>query len=107
MHLVKNFKKEAYKVVDQDTKMYNRINKEVNIVLSNRYMAGFDTVISDFSSSIIDAYKVLDKNVSKIKDKEAYDLKKEENSDNTEIKEAAKDDIASEKKEGNNSKGIT
>ena len=102
-HLLNAFRKSAYSVVDRCAKLYNKKNKEVNIVLSNSYMAGFDRVITDFTNDIYDAYKSVTRNVENIKEKAEYDLEndKTDSIDKEKIKENLSKDIDSEKDEFN------
>ena len=100
-NLLKQFRKISFNIIDRNTKIFNRRNKEVDVVLSNSYFAGFDRVISDFTDEIYEAYREVTKNTERIKEKESDELDKEDITDveKDRIKQNSKKDIDAEKKE--------
>ncbi len=70
----------AFEIMQKDSELYNRRNKEVALVLSNSFKTGFREAILDFNASVRQSLKTIEQKIES-KNKEIEDESKEQNND--------------------------
>ena len=91
----------AFNIMQRDTEIYNKRNKEISLILSNSFKVGFRDALLSFTTEVRRSLKSMEKAIDKVNDEIEYAKNNDMDKDNIqnlkdkkeEIKDIAKDDL--------------